>query len=163
MNRPSFGPMRFASSDDSLLQSNEGSGLRSFGRTARAGFFISGYQFRPELEMALNEVCDVAGEHGQPGWDGEGASPVLSATVNHACRFLLSLPLGVAMPEAGVHRDGEMSFSWLGGRGHLLSMSIGPTGRISYAFMLGARRKSGTEWFTENLPSDLLSYIRTFS
>jgi len=108
------------------------------------------------------ELDRIAQECGHQGWDGEGASPILSATVNHACRFLLSLPLGVAMPEAGAHRDGEMSFSWLGGRGHLLSMSIGPTGRISYAFMQGARRKSGTEWFTENLPADLLSYIRTF-
>ncbi len=163
MNRPSFGPMRFVSADDSLLLSLEGSGLRSFGHTARAGFFISGFQFNPELEVALDEVCDVTEEHGHPGWDGEGASPVLPVTVNHACKFLLSLPLGVTMPEAGAHRDGEVSFSWRGGRSHMLTMSIGPTGRISYAFMQGARRKNGTEWFTENVPTDLLSYIRTFA
>ncbi len=163
IKRPTFGPVRTSTADDAMLSSTVGMQLRQLGASEGREFFVSAYKFRPELEAALSEVCDIAEEYSTNNWDGEGAVAVSTSTVTIATRFMLSLPMNTAFPEAGVHRDGEISLSWAGGKGHRLTLSIGPTGRISYAFMMGARRKNGTEWFADTVPSDVLGYILSFN
>ena len=114
---------------------------------------------RRELKAAL---CALGHECERADWDGEGAAPVLSLAVENTIRFIDALPMGYAEPDPGVDPDGEMSLSWIGGRGHRLSMSIGPTGRISFAYRIGPRPRNGTEWLGDSIPDDLLKFIRTF-
>lgn len=87
---------------------------------------------------------------------------MLPLTLEHAIRFIDALPMGYAEPDPGADPDGEISLSWIGNKGHRLSLSIGPTGRISFAYRIGPRRRNGTEWFSDAIPEELLEYIGTF-
>ncbi len=114
---------------------------------------------RRELKSSLRALGTSCAE---AGWDSEGAAAVLPLTLEQAIRLIDALPMGYAEPDPGVDPDGEISFSWIGSKGHRLSLSIGPTGRISYAYRRGARRRTGTEWFTDSIPDELLDHIGTF-
>gem|GEM_PF-5766336 len=54
------------------------------------------------------------------------------------------------------------SFSWIGTKGHRLSVSIGPTGKITYAYRRIASKVNGTEWLGDRIPEALLDHIATF-
>jgi hypothetical protein len=62
-----------------------------------------------------------------------------------------------------VHPDGEISFSWIGAKGHRLSMAIGPTGRITYAYRRLPDKLNGTAWMGDRIPSALVDHIATFA
>lgn len=157
-----FDRLRFSSSEDMLLGSNVGMLLRESGNAQQRSYLASRFNYPPELEMAINGLCDVVDGCSESDWDGEDANAVSESTLENACRFVLSLPRGCAMPESDADSDGEISLSWIGERGHRLSLSIGSTGRVSYAFRKGARRLNGTVWFTDRINDDLLRLIYTF-
>jgi hypothetical protein len=147
---------------DDLLTSPTGMAIRRINedqRQMRNGSLIFDPPARRELKRALR---DMAKECGNPNWDGDGGAPVEKSTLAHALRFVDALPMGLPEPDPGVDPDGEISLSWIGGKGHRLSLSLGPTGRISYAYRIGPRRRNGTEWFGDTIPDELLEYIGTF-
>ncbi len=147
---------------DELVQSSEGKAVTLASeqqRRMRNGSYWFDPLERRELKAsvrALGREC----AHGD--WDGEGGAPVLAFTLEHAIRFIDALPMGYAEPDPGVDPDGEISLAWIGGKGHRLALSIGPTGRISYAYRIGPRRRNGTEWFGDTIPEEILEYIGTF-
>jgi len=147
---------------DELVQSSVGKAL-SLASEHQRKMRNGSYWFDPLERRELKASVRAQG-HGcaQADWDGEGAAPVLPLTLEHAIRFIDALPMGYADPDPGVDPDGELSLSWIGGSGHRLALSIGPTGRISYAYRIGPRRRNGTEWFGDTIPDELLEYIRTF-
>ncbi len=157
-----YGLLRFSSSEDSVLGSKVGMILRERGNRQQRSYFNSRFNYPPELEATVNELCDVADGCSGPNWDGEGATAVSESSLENACRFVLSLPRGCTMPESDADTDGEINLSWIGEKGHRLSLSIGSTGRISYAFRKGVRRLNGTVWFTERINEDILRLILTF-
>lgn len=147
---------------DHLVQSEEGReiSVRSeHQRQLRNG----SYWFDPLQRRELKAVVRSLGhECGKPDWDGIGAAAVQQHTIERALVFIDALPMGYAEPDPGADPDGEISFSWIGHKGHRLSLSIGPTGRISYAYRAGARRINGTEWMGNIIPEELLKLISTF-
>jgi hypothetical protein len=92
----------------------------------------------------------------------EGSDPIDPLTLEHTLRFVDALPMGFAEPDPGLDPDGEITLSWIGSKGHRLSLSIGPTGRVSYAYRIGPRRLNGTEWLGDSIPDELLEAIGTF-
>lgn len=149
-------------SSDDLVQSQVG---RSISRAIEQQRHLrnGSYWFDPIQRRRLKaDLRALAAECAKPDWDGEGADPVLPMSLVHAIRFVESMPMGYAEPDPGVDPDGEISFSWIGVKGHRLSLSIGPTGRISYAHRYGPRRRNGTEWLGDVIPEELLERIGKF-
>lgn len=128
-------------------------------RQMRNGSFWFDPWQRRELKASLRSLSN---ECAAPDWDGEGSVAVQPLAVDHALGFIDALPMGYAEPDPGIDPDGEVSLSWIGKKGHRLSLSIGPTGRISYAYRIGPRRLNGTEWLGDNIPDELLKFIGTF-
>lgn len=148
---------------DDLLTSSTGIAIRVINelqRQMRNGSMIFDPPARRELKQALREL---ASECSAPDWDGEGAAPVEPSTLAHARRFVDALPMGLPEPEPGVHPDGEIAFSWLGSKGHRLSIAVGPTGRITYAYRRLPSKMNGTEWLGDRIPETLLEFITTFA
>lgn len=148
---------------DDLLTSQTGMAIRAINedqRQMRNWSMTFDPPARRELKRALRELakaCSVT------NWDGEGAAPVDQITLAHALRFVDALPMGLPEPELGVHPDGELSFSWIGSKGHRLSMAIGPTGRITYAYRRLPDKQNGTAWMGDRIPRALLDHIITFA
>lgn len=95
------------------------------------------------------------------GWDGYDAEPVSIGTYRYAVRFVEALPAGFPMPSVGAEADGHLTLEWYRNPSRVVSVSISPEGCLHYAALLGANvRKSGTEPFLGEVPSDLLQLIR---
>ncbi len=147
---------------DCMVHSAEGMALTRASELQRQ-MRNGSYWFDPIERRELKAYLRALGTScGATDWDGEGSAPVVPLTLDQALRFIDALPMGYAEPDPGVDPDGEISFSWIGGKGHRLAMSLGPTGRISYAYRVGPRRRNGTEWFGDSIPEELLEYIGTF-
>jgi len=65
----------------------------------------------------------------------ESVDEVSGATLVKALEFAATLPSDVALPEVSIDPDGELAFDWVKEDG-LLSVSIGSTGRLTYAARL---------------------------
>ena len=67
--------------------------------------------------------------------------------------FLETLPTTTPVPDVVPEPDGEIAFEWDYGPWRILSVSVGPTGLLSYAALYGRTSKAhGTEKFIDRLP-----------
>lgn len=115
---------------------------------------------RPELVKAMWHTFRA---NSKPGWDGYGAAPASAGSHRTACTFIQRLPQEVPDPEVGMDPDGEFSLEWFGtARDHVLSISFGADERLSFAFRNGVERRKGTTILREQLPTELLAYLKSF-
>lgn len=114
---------------------------------------------RHVTEMAWVELADAASEAAIPNWDGYGAKPVDPLAYREAERFLAALPTTTPVPDVSVDPDGEVSISWNTEPDWVFSVSIGATGRLSYAGLFGTSKAHGTEWFITEIPQTVLGCI----
>jgi hypothetical protein len=110
------------------------------------------------LTHALIE--QVALEHQSPDWDGYGAVPISMASKTEAQRLVEMLPYWYPAPEAVPDPDGEIALSWDFGLGHVFTLSVGSTGALSYAGLLGdGVKRHGVEPFKGDVPKSILEAI----
>lgn len=100
----------------------------------------------------LENVCSEASE---PNWDGYGAPPVSYLTYSVAKAFLETLPHIPIDPDIAIDPDGEVSFAWHKAPRQLFTVSVGRTGRLSYAGIFGDVNTYGTEYFNDQVPSPI--------
>ncbi len=81
---------------------------------------------------ALAELDAVFAECSKPGWDGYKALSVTQKTYERAREFIKALPPEVPVPDIGADRDGCMTVEWYSQKKCLLSISIGPSGRLGF-------------------------------
>jgi hypothetical protein len=93
-----------------------------------------------EQSRCISQIREVAAEHSQPDWNGEGADPVSILAVDRAVAFIRALPRGLAMPEVAPDADGSISLDWIDGRSRMLSVSVGVTDRLAFAWIDGTDR-----------------------
>lgn len=114
---------------------------------------------RRVTEAAWVELADAASEAASRNWDGYGAKRVDPFAYHQAERFLAALPTTTPVPNVSVDRDGEVSVSWNIEPDWVFSVSIGATGRLSYAGLFGTSKAHGTEWFITEIPQAVLGCI----
>jgi len=117
--------------------------LRSFTMASRA-------------EEAHARLDDLRQEASVQGWDGYGAKPVDPLAYRHAWSFLSALPLSAPIPEVGADSDGEVALDWCFGGRKALTVSIGPTGRCTFAWMNGQTTSRGTDWIENDVPASIV-------
>jgi len=127
-------------------------------RVIRSRIQESNY-FGVEARGLLDQLDEVAAECKESGWDGYNALPVAPGTVDHAHRFLLSLPLGITLPTIGSEPDGSITFEWYRSPIQLLSISISPDGYIHYACLNGRVKRHGSEPFIGSISRDIVQLI----
>lgn len=110
--------------------------------------------------QALDELEEVRSETAEKDWNGYGARPISSESYLQATRFLAALPTWSPAPEVSVDPDGEVALDWFGIRKDVFSVSIGPTGELSYAGIFGVSRVSGEDYFTDEIPDAILEGLR---
>jgi hypothetical protein len=112
-------------------------------------------RFETWLDLAaVYEGCGVG------DWDGAGAEPVSTKTIEKAQEFLSALPSDIPDPDVGPDPDGEVSFDWFAEPDWGVAVALNADGRLSYAAVFGANRAHGTEKFREEIPQQLLQILR---
>ena len=107
----------------------------------------------------FDELCSVAEECCNPGWDGYSAVPITEETIKKAEQFLMTLPWGISPPSIGAEPDGCLTFEWYKSSIHVLSISISEDGFLHYAYLCGKRKKYGSEPFSTSIAKDIISLI----
>jgi len=87
---------------------------------------------------ALSRLRALANECAEDGWDASGGSALDPLAIRNAETFLRVLPDSLLQPEIAPEPDGSVSLDWIVSRHRLLSLSIGASNRISYAWLDGA-------------------------
>jgi len=106
--------------------------------------------------MALGALRDACARAAQENWDGYGAQAVSPAVCEQAEAFLQALPTTAPVPEVVPEPDGEIAFEWDRGPWRVFSVSVGPSGTLSYAGLYGRKAKvHGTELFMDRLPKPI--------
>lgn len=116
---------------------------------------LSSFSVREPRERLLEDLDRLRLETSQAGWDGYGALPVNPDSYNFAKSFIKALPTEAPLPELSADPDGEVSLDWQFGRRRALSVSVGATGRCTYAWMLGQRSTRGTDWIEDEIPASI--------
>jgi len=101
----------------------------------RDGFENSVFLFG-NAQTALAALMKLASETTEDGWDGEDGSKMAEGSLNFAVRLLKEMPREWAVPTVDLDPDGEVSLQWYGGPDSRLSISVGNSGKISYAWIL---------------------------
>lgn len=110
---------------------------------------------------AITQLNGIARDCQIEGWDGYGAMPIEVAAVRQAKNFVHILPDDLPQPELAPEPDGSISLDWIDSRNRLLSLSIGLSDRISYAWLDGTDKGHGVVRFDgTRVPPRLLSEIR---
>lgn len=111
-------------------------------------------EVQTQLDGLLTECAEA-------GWDGYEALPINKESYTLANEFLKKYPRNWAMPEVTVDPDGEVSFEWYRKPDLLFSVSVGATGKLSFAGIFGDDNGiHDTAKFEDSIPETVLQNIR---
>ena len=114
-----------------------------------------------EKAAALSQLAALATECAEPGWDGEDAAGIDPVAVRLTERFVRALPEGAPLPEFAPEPDGSISLDWVQSPNRLLSLSIGRSNRLAYAWLDGADKGHGVARFDgHHVPPRVLEGIK---
>jgi hypothetical protein len=117
---------------------------------------LASYAMRSATERALGDLDQVQTEAAQDGWDGYQGRALQPLAYLYAKLFLTTLPTTAPIPEVSADPDGEVSLDWRFGERKVLTVSIGPTGRCSFAWMIGQSTFRGTDWIEDEIPASIV-------
>lgn len=121
---------------------------------------LSSFTVRSAAESRLDELEEVRAEANAQGWNGYDALAIDPDACRQAKCFLDALPTTAPSPEISADPDGEVALDWIFGRQKALSVSIGPTGRCTFAWMLGKRTFRGTDWLDDDgIPASIVQAL----
>ncbi len=75
-------------------------------------------------------------------WDGYGAKPVNTSTIENAKHYLSLLSKKIPAPEVTPEPDGEVALEWYGSGGSVFSISFSENNVINYAGLFADHRKT---------------------
>jgi len=108
----------------------------------------------------LSNLCAVYEEASEDNWDGQGARPADQSAYFFTRRFIASLRNSDLPTDITVDPDGEFSINWDYAADRVFSVSVGANGRLAYAGRFGPNRVRGVEYFTHDVPEQILRSIR---
>lgn len=114
-----------------------------------------------EKASALSQLAALATECAEQGWDGKDAIAIDPIAIRLAERFVRLLPNGISLPEFAPEPDGSISLDWIQSRNRLLSVSVGRSNRLAYAWLDGTDKGHAVAHFDgHNIPPLVLEGIK---
>lgn len=111
--------------------------------------------------MAISDLWEMAAEHSHDNWDGEGACAISRAAVENAEALIRLLPAHLPMPEFAPEPDGSISADWIFSRTRFISLSVGESDRVPYAWIDGSDQGHAvTRVYADRFPQRLTDAIQ---
>jgi hypothetical protein len=155
MTSEAFGGTGLITRPRSNAASDSAARLRQLSEEIRK-HLLSSLAVSRAAERAITDLKAIRAEAAEPDWNGYGAKALDPNAYANAQRFLEALPTTAPVPEVSADQDGEVALDWDFGHRKALTISIGPSGRCSYAWLRGKRTYHGTEWLDDEIPSNIL-------
>jgi hypothetical protein len=99
------------------------------------GFEISVF-YTGNAQTAIAELNALAARANEDDWDSEGGSKISPTSRCLAVKLLKKMPREWPAPEIDLDSDGDVSLQWHAGPGRRLTVSVGTSGKLSYAWMI---------------------------
>ncbi len=110
---------------------------------------------------AIAQLKSMASDCAEQGWDGYAAAPISSVALRNAEDFVRALPDDLPLPEFAPEPDGSISLDWIRSRHRLLSLSVGVSNRLAFAWLDGSDKGHGVvRFYGFNIPYRVLDDIR---
>ena len=111
---------------------------------------------------ALSQLRALAGECMEDNWDDDGASAIELEALLNTEAFVRALPDNVPLPEFAPEPDGSISLDWIQSRQSTLSLSVGRSNRLAYAWLNGTDRGHAVVRFDGLfVPTQILALIQS--
>lgn len=154
---PLIAPTSISARSDTGLSSD----ARKLDDLTRDALDVTPSQSMGERQRTSLEALQAAlEESSSTEWRNQGGQPVAASTLRYALELLRALPTGIALPDILPHPDGELAFEWFRSPRSVLTVSISPSGRLSYAGLFGENKSHGAEYFAEELPEAIALNLR---
>jgi len=119
--------------------------------------------FGPKAVL-ISHLSELGEQCRKGNWDGYGAEPVLPRALRCAEELIASLPDDVPLPECSIEPDGCVSLDWMPGPNRTLTVSVGGSDRLPYAWVDGTDRGHAVAKLVDGqLPPRILTEIRRFT
>ncbi len=110
----------------------------------------------------IEQLQTMKRECAEGNWDGNGARGIDPAAVVKAEVLVRNLPDEFPLPECAPEPDGAVSLDWIHSRYRLLSLSVGSSNRLAFAWLDGTDKGHGVVQFDgASLPPRILNEILT--
>jgi hypothetical protein len=118
--------------------------------------------FGPKAAL-ISSLSALGKECREPNWDGYGAEPASLRALRRAEDLIASLPDDVPLPECSIEPDGCVSLDWMPAPYRTLTVSVGSSDRLPYAWVDGTDRGHAVARLVDGqLPPRILAEIRRF-
>ena len=102
-----------------------------------------------QLRQEVDELLETAGVE---NWDGEGALAVKQETAEIAKQLISYFPDDIEEPDVEATPRGEVDFDWILSKEAMLTVSVGPSGDITFVGSFRSVDFNGTEPWANKLP-----------
>jgi hypothetical protein len=110
--------------------------------------------------LAISAIRELAADCAEPNWDGYDALPIDLIAVRNAEEFIRALPDNLPVPDISAEPDGSISLDWIRSRYQILSVSVGASNRLAFAWLDGIERGHSVVYFDgSTIPHRILSAI----
>jgi len=125
--------------------------------------FIQEEFFGDGKRNLVSEIMEMVEECSLQDWDGNDAAPIDFHTLDLTKDFIFALPDELPIPEAAPEPDGSISLDWIWSKNRTLSLSIGKTDKLAYAWLDGTDQGYAVARFDgKNIPKRIIDSIRGF-
>lgn len=115
--------------------------------------------FGPQSHL-ISEIIELSKEHNESLEDG--IESILEGAIENAISLVRYLPRRIPLPEVASEPDGSLSLDWMPSRTRILSISVGETDRLAYAYLNGSSRGRGVAQFDGvGFPAEIESLVKT--
>lgn len=112
---------------------------------------------------SISALTALAEECREPNWDGYGAEPANPHALRRAEDLIASLPDDLPLPECSIEPDGCVSLDWMPVPFRTLTVSVGKSDRLPYAWVDGTDRGHAVARLVNGqLPPRILAKIHRF-
>jgi hypothetical protein len=116
-----------------------------------------------QKSMKRSDRMHLAIECNVSNWDGYGAEPASLRALRRAEDLIESLPDDVPLPECSIEPDGCVSLDWMPAPYRTLTVSVGVSDKLPYAWVDGTDRgRAVTRLVVGQFPPRILCEIRRF-
>lgn len=119
--------------------------------------------FGPKATL-ISSLSVLGKECREPNWDGYVAEPVSLRALRRAEDLIASFPDDIPLPECSIEPDGCVSLDWMPAPYRTLTVSVGESDRLPYAWVDGTDRGHAVARLVDGqLPPRILAEIRRFT
>ncbi len=90
-----------------------------------------------ECNRLVMDLWQLQDECNTIDWDGYDSLPLSPVAVQRTTQLLYQLPEGFTFPEIAAEPDGSVSLDWMLSRSRMVSISVGESDRLAYAWLDG--------------------------